>query len=504
MSQIRRQSIISSLLVYIGFALGFLNTYLFTKEGGFTQEEYGLVGIFIAVASLMYAIANLGMPPYIGKFFPYYKYNLQPKQNDLLTWALLVSLIGFLLVTIAGIYFKDLIILKFGKNSPQFVTYYFWIFPLGLGLTIFSVIESYAWQLQRSVFTIFLREIQFRVFATFLILLVFAGIIKQFDFFIKIYSFTYLAIAVCLVIYLISKGEFHLTFKLSRVSKKFYKKILTMVSFVFGGTMLYGISLIFDSVVIASVLPEGLAGVAVFTLGQYMANLIQAPQRGIIASSMGPLSKAWRDKDLSRIDNIYKQSSINQLIFAVGMFCLLWLNFADGIVTFKLQAGYLDARWIFFFVGLYRIIDMGTGLNSQIINTSVHWRFEFFTGTILLLITLPLTYFLTKSPLGLLGPPIASLMSFTVYNTIRYWFLWHKYQLQPFTIKTLYTILLALGTYGVCYFLMDAHTGFWWMVLRSILFIILFGYGVVSLQLSKDVSPIWNTIQKKIGIKKKD
>lgn len=502
MSQIRRQSIISSLLVYIGFALGFINTYLFTKEGGFTKEEYGLVGIFIAVASLMYAIANLGMPPYINKFFPYYKHNLQPRQNDLLTWALLVSIIGFLLVTIAGVFFKDLIILKFGKNSPQFVTYYFWIFPLGLGLTIFSVLESYTWQLQRSVITIFLREIQFRLFATFLILMVFAGFIKEFDIFIKLYSFTYLAIAIILAIYLMYKKEFHFSFTLSRVTKKFYKKIITLVSFVFGGTMLYGISLIFDSVVIASVLPQGLAGVAVFTLGQYMANLIQAPQRGIIASAMGPLSQAWKDKDLSRIDNIYKQSSINQLIFALGMFCLLWLNFSDGIVTFKLQSGYLDAKWIFFFVGLYRIIDMGTGLNSQIINTSIHWRFEFFTGSILLLITLPLTYFLTKSSLGILGPPIASLISFTVYNAIRYWFLLHKYKLQPFTHKTIYTILLALATYGICYFLLNTHTGFWWMLLRSILFIVLFGEGIILLQLSKDVVPIWHTIQKKIGIKK--
>ena len=229
MSQIRRQSIISSLLVYIGFALGFLNTYLFTKEGGFESEEYGLVGIFIAVASLMYAIANLGMPPYIGKFFPYYKHNLQPKQNDLLTWALLVSLIGFSLVSVAGIYFKDIITLKFGKNSPKFVTYYVWIFPLGLGLTIFSVLESYAWQLRRSVFTIFLREIQFRLFATFLILLVFAGVLKQFDIFIKIYSFTYLAIAICLMLYLIINGEFHLTFRLSRVTKKFYKKMKLLI-----------------------------------------------------------------------------------------------------------------------------------------------------------------------------------------------------------------------------------------------------------------------------------
>ena len=87
MSQIRRQSIISSLMVYVGFALGFFNTYLFTKEGGFTKEQYGLTGIFIALANLMFSFANLGMPSYIFKFYPYYEDNLDKKRNDILTWA---------------------------------------------------------------------------------------------------------------------------------------------------------------------------------------------------------------------------------------------------------------------------------------------------------------------------------------------------------------------------------------------------------------------------------
>ena len=110
MSQIRRQSIIASILVYIGFALGFLNTYLFTREGGLSQEKYGLIGIFMAIASLMYTVANMGMPAYIAKFYPFYRDNLKQKDNDMLTWSLLVGLVGFLLVGVGGVYFKNLII----------------------------------------------------------------------------------------------------------------------------------------------------------------------------------------------------------------------------------------------------------------------------------------------------------------------------------------------------------------------------------------------------------
>lgn len=501
MSQIRRQSIISSVMVYGGFALGFFNTYLFTKEGGFTKEQYGLTGIFIAIATLMFSFANMAMPSYIYKFYPYYNDNLDKKRNDILTIALAVSLTGFCFVALAGFYFRDLVIRKFG-NSPELIQYYYWIFPFALGLLLYSILESYAWQLRKSVLTNFLREVQFRLFTTILIILIFAGAISSFDLFIKIYSFTYFGIAFILLFYLLKKGYIHFTFTISVVSKKFVKKILLFVSFIYGGTLVYNISLVFDSLLLASVLKEGLAAVAVYTLAQNIASLIQAPQRGIISSSMAALSQAWKDKDMARIGRIYRQSSINQLIFAVGMFSLIWLNFSDGVFTFKMQKGYLDARWIFFFIGLYRIVDMGTGVNSQVIATSTRWRFEFITGVILLLITLPLNYYLTKFHYGILGPAIANLISFSIYNSIRYWFLKTRYNLQPFTKHTLFTIMLGIVCYIICWYLFDKYTGFMWIVIRSAAFLALYITGTLMLNLSADISPVWNTVLKRSGIKK--
>jgi len=502
MSQIRRQSIISSLMVYLGFALGFFNTYLFTKEGGFTKEQYGLTGIFIALANLMFSFANLGMPSYIFKFYPYYQDNLEKKRNDILTWALLVSLIGFCFVVIGGIYFKDLIIFKFGKNSPEFVNYYYWIFPFGLGLTLYSILESYAWQQQKSIFTNFLREVFFRALTTILIICTFIGWLGKFDLFIKIYSFTYLITALFLLVYLLKNGNLHLTFKVSVVTKKFSKKILTLVKFIYGGTLVYAVAGVFDTILLASVSINGLAAVAVYSLAQNMASLIQAPQRGIISSSIAALSKAWKDKDQNRILNIYRQSSINQLVFAVGMFCLIWLNFEDGIFTFHLQSGYIDAKWIFFFIGLMRIVDMGTGVNAQIISTSTLWKFEFYTGIILLSLTLPMNYILTKYYFDVMGPAIANLFSFTIYNLIRFWYLKKKFNMQPFTLKSLYTIILGIVSFYVCFYLFDSYHGFIWLVIRSTCFIGLYGCGTILLKLSSDIIPVWNSFQKRLGLNK--
>ena len=504
MSQIRKQSIVSSLVVYIGFAIGFLNTYLFTRQGGFTQAEYGLTGIFMAIANIMYSFANLGMVAYIYKFYPYYNDNLPKKKNDMLSWALLVSLLGFCLVILAGILFKDLVIRKYGTNSPDLVKYYYYVFPFGLGLTLFTVLEAYAWQLKKSVFTNFLREIQFRLLTTLLIVLSFAGIIASFDLFIKIYSFTFLAVAIILLGYLVFTKHISFSFSVSRVSKKFYRKIISLISFVYGGSLVFTVSMVIDTIIIAAVLPDGLALAGVYTLAQNIASLIQAPQRGVISSSIGTLSQAWKDKDMGKISRIYNSSSINQLLFSVAMFALIWLNFDDAVLNFQLQHRYLEAAWVFFFIGMMRIVDMGTGVNSQIISTSTSWRFDFITGIILLSITLPLNYILTKYYYGVTGPAIANLITFTIYNSIRYWFLYKKFNLQPFNLKTIYTILLGAASYYCCFFLFRDMHGFVGMIARSVLFILIFAAGTKLLNLSPDVRPVWQTFQKRLGIKKGD
>jgi hypothetical protein len=119
-----------------------------------------------------------------------------------------------------------------------------------------------------------------------------------------------------------------------------------------------------------------------------------------------------------------------------------------------------------------------------------------------LLITLPLNYILTKYYFGIQGPAIANLISFTIYNGIRYWFLKTKYNLDPFTKETVLTILLAIACFYCCYFLFDSKRGLAWIVIRSSCFLILYGAGTLLLNLSSDIVPIWKTILKKLGIKK--
>lgn len=501
MSNIRRQSIISSIVIYIGFTVGLLNTYFFTRQGNFTEAEYGLTTIFIAIATMMSAFAAMAMPSYIFKFHPYYKENLPPDKNDMITWALVVSTIGFVLVMIAGWALKHLVLKKFGTNSPQLVSYYYWIFPMGLGLTIYTVLEAYAWSIHKSVLTTFFKEVQWRLFTTVLIVLFITNTIGDFDLFIRLYAFTYPGIAVSLFAYLIFTKKIHFTFKVSKVSRRFFKKIIALCSFVYGGTLIFTLSQVFDTIIIASALEDGPAKAGVFGLATIMISIIQAPQRAIVAASISHLSKAWKDKNMALLQKVYQRSSINQLIFACAIFLLIWMNFTDAINTFGIKPSYLNAGWVFFVLGLTKIIDMGTGVNAQIIATSVYWKFELVSGIILLIVMLPLTYILTRQ-YGIIGPAIGTLVSVTIYNIIRIAFLWKKFKLFPLSIQSLYTVLLAAACYGICHFtFMNIH-GLAGMFLRSITFILLYATSAVYMKLSPDIQPVILTLKRKLGIKK--
>lgn len=501
MSSIRRQTIIGAFVIYFGFAIGLLNTYFFTKQDLFQTDEYGLTSVFIAIATLMNVLGMMGMTSLIFKFFPYYNDHLPRKQNDILTWSLLVATAGFILVTIAGFIMKDLVVQKFGKNSPLLITYYYWVFPMGFGLTIFAVLEAYTWQLGKPVVTTFLREVQWRLFTTFLILLMIAGVIPSFDLFIKLYAMAYPCIAITLWIYLVVTKQIHFTLKVSKVTRRHLKRMLRFTVFIYSGMIIFVLSQVFDTIVIASVLDEGMAKAGIFSFAQIFGNVIQAPQRSIVAASIRHLSRAWKDKNMKELQRIYQRSSINQLIFAIFLFIVITLNYREAIITLNLKDDYLDSFNVFLLLGLMRIVDMGTGVNSQIIGTSNYWRFELLSGIVLLLLMLPLTIILTRN-YDILGPGISNLISVTIYNIIRIVFLWKKFRLFPFTMKSLYTVILAGACYVICYYTFRNIEGFPGLIVRTAACFSLYATGTIYLKLSPDIPPVLMAMKKRLGLER--
>ena len=237
MGSIRKQTIISSILVYVGFAIGFVNNYFFTRNGSFTPAEYGLTRIFTDFAQNMFAFGSLGVVPIIYKFYPYYKDNLQEKEIDLITWSFFLSIIGFVLVLACGVYFEPYFIEKYQVKSPLILDYYFWMFPFAMGMLFFCVLESFSWALNLSVVSNFLKETGLRLLTAVLIALFYLKLI-DFKVFIYLFSIQYLMLFVILLSYLVKSGKLHFPTTVSRVTKKFWKKMVSIQVLVFGGALI--------------------------------------------------------------------------------------------------------------------------------------------------------------------------------------------------------------------------------------------------------------------------
>jgi O-antigen/teichoic acid export membrane protein len=79
MGIIRKQSILSSIFIYIGFAIGAINIlYLFPHY--LTTEQFGLTRLLIDVSMLIGMLATLGSCPATLKFYPFYA-SMLPKEK---------------------------------------------------------------------------------------------------------------------------------------------------------------------------------------------------------------------------------------------------------------------------------------------------------------------------------------------------------------------------------------------------------------------------------------
>lgn len=494
MGDIRKQSISSSVLIYFGFAFGALNTYLFTKQGFFEPSQYGLTQAMVSLNLVFYSFACLGMTSVMGRFYPYYYDSLKENENDLLTLALTVSMAGFVLVVIGGFILKPFFIQKFLTNSPGLVDYYFWLFPFTFFYLVFSILEAHSSIYKKTVFPNFLREGVVRICTTLLIFLYIFKIIS-FDLFIKLFACTYGTTALLLYFFLRKNGQVKLVFKISDVTRKKGKEMAQFVSYVFIGIVIFTLAQQIDSISIASQLGE--AQVGIYSLSVYIATVVQVPQRGMVAIATPYMAQAWKDENYTEIQRIYFRSSINLLLISFFIFGNIWLNIDDAYQVFGFNKAYQSGKYVVLLLGITKIIDMGTGVNSQLLYTSPSWKFEFYAGVLLLALALPLNYFLVKQ-FGIIGAAYSNLISVSVYNGIRILFIYKKYKMQPFNTKTIVTIVTSLGVYLAAYYLTQSFNGFAGMIIRSVIFSTIFIALAYALNLSPDLKPLLELLKAKL------
>ncbi|MFC4261709.1 polysaccharide biosynthesis C-terminal domain-containing protein [Ferruginibacter yonginensis] len=492
MGIIQKQALRSTIFLFVGFMIGGLNILvLFPKLTAL--EINGLTRAFLDVGVVLSTLAGFGSVSMVYKFYPYYNSNLKKNENDLPFVTILMCLAGFIIICFVGYFFKDFISRKLGK-APLFATYFYLVYPITFFMLLFAWLESFAWAFKKSVYSNFLRETLIRFLTTILILLCWFNIIQTSSF-ITLFCCIYI-IPVIILFYVLRKTKsFYFTFKFSKVTRRYWKKMFLYSMFIFGASFLQVASRTMDSFVIIGL--KGLEATAIFLLGSYLASLMDLPLRSLISITTPIISESWKEKNYNNIFDIYKKSTITLLVAAIFIFGAVMLNI-DSLIKF-LGKSYLEVPFIVLIMGLARTIDLGTGVNGQIIATSINWKFDFFTNVLLTIIALPLNFILINN-FGIIGGAYATLIATSVYNLVRYLFIYFKYKWQPYGLPHLKIIFLGLIAFIIAHFITVFDNLILDVLIRSfiytLIFIVILFYSNVSNDINNIILKYWNKIFK--------
>ena len=445
MGIIQKQGVKSSFFIMIGFLIGAVNLLVLFPLF-FSKNDQGLVRAMLDIGATLSVFCTLGTLPVIYKFYPFYNHYLGPKKNELPFITLIINLIGFGILLIIGWQQKDFIIRKLGK-SPSLAQYFNYVYPYTFFLLIFYWLEAFAWGLRKGVYSNFLRETLIRILTT---LLIIAFGLKYIDLavFLTFFSLLYVIPSLLLLINLIKSNQFSFkSLQISSVTRRLKGKMFSFALFVFAGQFFNLLARTNDTFLIVGL--RGLNDAAIFAIATYVSAILEIPQRSLNSISIPVLATSWKNKDFANIKHIYHKSVSNLLAIGLLLFGLIWLNI-DNLVNFlnwvsnKEAGGYDAISKLIFILGLAKLIDLATGVNSQIIGTSNFWKFDFFTNLFYILLSLPLNYYLIKN-YNLEGLAYSNLIALCLYNSIRFLFLYKKFKLQPYTYKHGLFLLLSIG-----------------------------------------------------------
>ena len=494
MGIIQKQALKSSVFLLAGFLIGGVNI-LFLLPKLTNLEINGLTRALLETSTVLAILGSFGTVPVIYKFSPFYRSHLKKNENDLPFITGLVCLSGFLVICIAGYFFRDFIARKLGK-SPLFAENFLLVYPFTFLMLTFLWMESFAWSLKRTIESNFLKETFVRILTSVLIIIAWFGLITEKSF-INMFSILYLLPAVILFIILRKTGEWNFNPVISKVTRRFGRKMFIFGLYVFGATFLNIASKTMDSFVIIGL--KGLDQTAIFVTGAYLAALMELPMRSINSIATPVLSESWKDKNYQNIFSVYQKSTVTLLVAAILLFCLVMLN-VKNLVVF-LGNDFEEVPIIVCLMGIAKIIDLGTGVNSQLIGTSSNWKFDFYTNVFLTIMAFPLNFFLIKE-IGIVGGAIATLVSTFLFNTTRFLFIFKKYGWQPYNFKHFKILFSGTAIFFMIRYIPFIRNIYVDTLVRSVLFTGLFIPSLIWMKVSDDIVLLMNRILIKTRLKK--
>lgn len=491
MGVIRSQSIMNSLSAYAGVAIGYINLILLFPNF-FTTEQFGLIQLLISVAEVYALVSAAGLPYSITKFFPFFRSD-DKIHNGFLVYVFLITFSGYCIVTILYLLFRPLIIDAYIQKSAMFIDYFFILIPFSLFTLLFHVFEVIARVIYKTGFSTFMREVGLRILTTAGIVLYIAKILS-FDNFVIYYVTIYFICAASILVQIIISQEFsfRLSFRYFKMNR--LKEILT-----YGGyTLISGAAMQTGHRVSALMLGSmvGLSMVGIYNLYFYLASIIYVPMKSMSRISVTFISSAWKENDIQKIRDIYRRTSLIQIIFGTLIYTGIIVN-RENLFYFIKNPEY-TINFIFFpIIGVGILIDIIAGLNSDIIGYSDKFRYDSLFNIILLAVSIAGNLILIPV-LGGLGAAFAFILAYFSFNFFKWLFLYRTYNLQPIDYKQLIVLMLGGIVFLIGEYIPVISNVFLDIVFRSGAVTLVYMTGILTFKISPDLNERYDVYKRKL------
>ena len=483
MGVLLKQSFWSSLIIYLGVLIGFINSLILFPLY-LETEEIGLIRQIISAATLLLPLAAFGISGTSIKFYPEFSNDTKSK-NEFFSVQFFLTIIGFSSVLIIIFFFNSFIVDFFSKKSKLIIDYFHIILSILLLLTISTIFESYLKSRMHIILPNFTNGVLNRLLTGLSVLLLSTSIIN-FNQMIYFQIPIYLIGVILLILYSYNKEKFKFDFNIQKIRDKINDilnfNLYSLISG-FGNVIILNIDILMISALL------GLSDTGVYTTAFYIAIIIEMPRRAISQISTPILSKLFKEKNLNTIENYYKIVSINQLIIGSLLFLLLISNLESIFNIIPNKNNFINGISIVPIICIAKLITMTSSFGSELILMSKHYKFSVTSIIILAIITIFSNYILIPK-YGIDGAAYAALLSSVIFNLTKIIFIYSKYYFLPFSIKSVYVIIITIFIYFIINFLPSYENFIIDILFKSFVIMILFIPIIYFFKISIDLNKL--------------
>lgn len=474
-----KQSMNNTIVTYLGFAIGAINT-LFLYTSFMQPDNYGLVQLILSVSGVLMPILAFGVPNSLVKYYSSFKTDRE--KDSFLGMMLFLPLFFIVPIAVLSFFANEAIGNLLSEKNPIVRDYVWHIFLIGISMAYFEVFYAWARIRMKSVFGNFMKEIFCRVGQSILLVLLWLEIIDIPGFIYALVGFYILR----MVIMKIYAYRLRLP-RLKATLPKNWTEIIQYSGLIILGGSTAMVLMEVDKVMLNNYLP--IENVAFYAVAGFMATVIAVPSRAMHQITY-PLTAAYiNESNFKSLEELYKKSSLTLFIVSSLLLILILLNLTD--LYELLPSYYSEGYSIVFWIGMVKVYDSLLGNNNAILYNSRYYISVLTFGILLAFMAIGFNLWLIPE-FGLQGAAIASFSAFFIYNTLKLYYVKSKFDLQPFTKETLKVFFLILGLALVVWAIPFTFHPIINIGLRSILLLIIYLILLFRLRISEDIQGIIN------------